>query len=226
VARDIVYVMFDIPKDTHKKLKQLSLDRECTLRSMLQESVQRYVAAAPEYGGTSEEAAHTQKHTENELCEAVFYLSRYAECLEIDKAITVPDERELLQMICEWAREFEESFDPGSKKDYQTELETRGPQWLLETFPYMPELDGQRQSVIEFIKFEETTAEVWPWAISAEEILQNSGMLREVEKLVHFDSTDTCDTDELYEALDKIAGVNPKLEDMAAFNMGMASPGM
>lgn len=77
----------------------------------------------------------------NELCCTVFYMARYAEALEIDKAITVGDEQELFWMILEWAQRFEQSFDPSGPLDYQTELECHGPRWLRETFPYEPELE-------------------------------------------------------------------------------------
>ena len=92
---------------------------------------------------------HIREVTADELCETVFYLSRYAECLEIDKTITVPDERELLLMIREWAQEFEQSFNPDSGKDHTAELEAHGTRWLMETFPYAPEQDAQRQSILE-----------------------------------------------------------------------------
>ena len=81
------------------------------------------------------------KYTEQELCETVFYLSRYAECLEIDKTITVPDERELFWMLYDWANQFEETFDPDGPIDHHEKLETEGARWLMETFPYTPELD-------------------------------------------------------------------------------------
>ena len=103
-------------------------------------------------------------YTENELCETVFYLARYAECLEIDKTITVTDERELFWMILEWAQEFERNFDPSGEKDHSIELETQGPQWLRETFPYMPEEDVARKAIIDFVNFESATSVVWPWA--------------------------------------------------------------
>ena len=66
------------------------------------------------------------KYTEQELCETVFYLSRYAECLEIDKTITVPDERELFWMLYDWAKQFEETFDPDGPIDHHEKLETEG----------------------------------------------------------------------------------------------------
>ena len=82
-----------------------------------------------------------REHTIEELCETVFYLSRYTECLEIDKAITVPDERELFWMILDWAQEFERNYDSAGGKDHRSELEAQGVRWLLDTFPYAPELE-------------------------------------------------------------------------------------
>ena len=84
----------------------------------------------------------SRNYSSDELCCTVFYMARYAEAMEIDKTITVEDERELFWMILEWAQKFELSFDPCSSLDYQTELECRGPQWLRETFPYRLEPDG------------------------------------------------------------------------------------
>lgn len=150
-------------------------------------------------------------YAENELCETVFYLARYAECLEIDKSITVPDERELFWMILEWAREFERSFDSRGEKDYMIELEIQGPQWLRETFPYMPEEDVARKAIIDFVIFESATSVIWPWAVPAEEIIQSEKTLREVEKAADFDQEGNFDTDVLYAALDRIVGVNPVL---------------
>lgn len=81
-----------------------------------------------------------RNYSAEELCCTVFYMTRYAEALEADKAISVENERELFLLILDWAKEFEQSFDCYSK-DYSTELESRGFRWLLETFPYSPELD-------------------------------------------------------------------------------------
>lgn len=74
-----------------------------------------------------------------EFSMTVFYLARYAECLEIDKTISVPDERELFYLIYDWAMEFERTFD--RKQDHQSQLEEMGYHWLLNTFPYNPDLD-------------------------------------------------------------------------------------
>ncbi|WP_299966752.1 hypothetical protein [uncultured Oscillibacter sp.] len=165
-------------------------------------------------------------YTENELCETVFYLARYAECLEIDKAITVPDERELFHMLLDWAREFTRTFELDGEKDYMTELESQGPKWLTTTFPYMPELDREREAIADFLQFEESTSAIWPWALPADEILQNEELLRKVEKAVSFDSQGSCDTDALYDALDRIVGINPALNEAPAPGPGMSQPGM
>lgn len=95
-----------------------------------------------------------------------------------------------------------------------------------ETFPYMPEPDERRQAIIDFINFENETAVTWPWAIPADEIIQNSETLRKVEKAVVFDRENNFDTDELYHALDRIVGVNPALNVAPEANSGMIQPGM
>lgn len=83
-------------------------------------------------------------HSVEELCCTVFYMARYAEAMEIDKTITIEDERELFWMILDWSQKFEQSFDPCGTADYQTELECQGPRWLRETFPYHLELDEEQ----------------------------------------------------------------------------------
>lgn len=165
-------------------------------------------------------------YTEDEICGTVFYLARYAECLEIDKAITVPDERELFWMLLDWAREFTRTFGPNGNKDYMTELESQGPKWLKTTFPYMPKLDREREAIVDFLRFEESTSTIWPWALPADEILQNEELLRKVEKAVSFDSQGSCDTDELYDALDRVIGVNPELKESAPPSLEITRPGM
>ena len=81
-----------------------------------------------------------QNYSTEELCCTVFYMARYAEALEADKAISIENERELFWLILDWAKGFEQSFDCHSM-DYSAELESQGFRWLLETFPYSPELD-------------------------------------------------------------------------------------
>ncbi len=83
----------------------------------------------------------SRKYSEEELCCTVFYMARYAEALEIDKAITVEDERELFWMILEWSKEFEQSYDPICGGDYQMALASSGSKWLRKTFPYDPSIE-------------------------------------------------------------------------------------
>lgn len=95
-----------------------------------------------------------------------------------------------------------------------------------ETFPYILEPDKKRQAIIDFINFENETAVIWPWAVPADEIIQNSETLRKVEKAVAFDRENNFDTDELYNALDRIVGVNPVLKTAPETNSGMTQPSM
>lgn len=79
----------------------------------------------------------------------MFHLARYAEAMEIDKSISVPDEQELFWMIFDWAKDFENTFDPAH--DYLDALVTRGAQWLRETFPYTPEMDESQTNDLEMM---------------------------------------------------------------------------
>ena len=76
----------------------------------------------------------------------------------------------------------------------------------------MPGGNNRRKSITDFIQFEDATSVIWPWAASAEALLQNETLLLEVEKTVCFDESGNCDTDELYAAMDRIAGINPAIE--------------
>lgn len=68
-----------------------------------------------------------------------------------------------------------------------------------------------RQAVIDFINFEDETSQIWPWAMTAEELLQNEEALQKIVKAVEHDGTGECDTDELYDTISRIASVNPIL---------------
>lgn len=68
-----------------------------------------------------------------------------------------------------------------------------------------------RQAVIDFINFEDATSQIWPWAMTAEKLLQNEEALQKIVKAAEHDGTGKCDTDELYDAISRIAGVNPIL---------------
>lgn len=124
----IVHISFDISEEDHKKLTIQALEQGCPLQSLLRKGVHSLASGEmrPEQNG--------QAYTIEEI---IFYLSRYAECMEIDKTITVPDERELFWMILDWA----DKFELESGVDFQNQMETQGAGWLRETFPYTPELD-------------------------------------------------------------------------------------
>ncbi len=67
------------------------------------------------------------------------------------------------------------------------------------------------EAIIDFVTFEDETSLIWPWAIPAEDILQNQETLLKIAAAIHFDETGSCDTDELYDAIDQIVGINPVL---------------
>lgn len=163
---------------------------------------------------TARKMEHALDDTTWRMCETIFYLARYAECLEIDKAISVPDERELMHMVFDWAEEFERKYDPYGH-NHSGELETRGTRWLLETFPYDPELDDERQAIIEFIRSEDEKSSLWPWATPADEIIQSDTILRQLEKEIHFSAWGDFNADELYDALNRIVGINPALNPVS-----------
>ena len=43
MAKDFMYVNFDIPLDEHKQLKLLSIAKDCSIKSLLQEAIHSYV---------------------------------------------------------------------------------------------------------------------------------------------------------------------------------------
>ena len=72
-----------------------------------------------------------------------------------------------------------------------------------------PEMGSKRTAIFDFIQFEDATSKAWPWAMPAAEILQDEAILSTLEKTVTFDESGNCDTESLYEAIDKLVGVNP-----------------
>lgn len=66
----------------------------------------------------------------------------------------------------------------------------------------------------------------WPWAVSAEDLLQNEEILLELEKVVDYDKKSGFDTEKLYDALDQIIGINPALASAQEENRGMTMPDM
>lgn len=68
-----------------------------------------------------------------------------------------------------------------------------------------------REAIVDFVTFEDETSLIWPWAIPAEDILQNEETLLKIEAAMRLDETGYCDTDNLYDAIDRIVGINPVL---------------
>lgn len=60
-----------------------------------------------------------------------------------------------------------------------------------------------KRSIVNFISFEGATSIIYPWAISPEIIIQD--YLEKIEK----ECNGHDDTDTIYDAIDKICGVNP-----------------
>lgn len=67
------------------------------------------------------------------------------------------------------------------------------------------------EAIVDFVTFEDETSLIWPWAIPAEELLQNQETLLKIASAIQLDETGRCDTDELYDAIDQIVGINPVL---------------
>lgn len=81
-------------------------------------------------------------------------------------------------------------------------------------------------AIVDFIKFEENSSQIWPWAVSVEDILQNETMLRAIEQAVSFGAHGEFNTDELYDAIDQIAGINPEFGSTQETGIKMIMYGM
>lgn len=95
---------------------------------------------------------------------------------------------------------------------------------MLQANPYLGlfQTEGQRQepacpeealqAVREYLCFERDAAQIWPWFLSAGEMLADVNRLREIGAALHPDPEHGYDTDEIYQALTEAFGVNPALE--------------
>lgn len=158
------------------------------------------------------------------LCENVFELSAMAECLQIDRAITAEDSRELFHCIVGWAKEFERSFDPAGEEDYLMSIETFGRRILLETFPFDPERAdpeplNPRQALRDYVRFTRDVSLTWPWAAAAGEILGDEQKQKEVRDALRFDPEEGYDTAALYEEMNKVFGIAPELGQQPAMRL-------
>lgn len=73
----------------------------------------------------------------------------------------------------------------------------------------MEDQEKKLAEVIDFLKFEDETSSIWPWAISAEILIQSEELLLSIASAIHVDETGSCATEELYDAIDRIVGINP-----------------
>lgn len=83
--------------------------------------------------------------------------------------------------------------------------------------PFQPDAgaappDGALEAVTDYLRFEQETAEIWPWFLSAEEMLGDDRTLREVAASLHPDPEHGYDTEEVHQALTGAFGINPMLE--------------
>ena len=149
------------------------------------------------------------------LCENVFEISRVAQAMEFDRTILVEDSRGLFSDVMKWAEEFEEQFSPHGKEDYLLSIEDFANRKLIENYLRETQAETVRlnpeQTLTDFILFTRDTSEIWPWFVSAEEILGSPEKLAEIRSSLAFDPEEGFDTDALYQALDETFGISPAL---------------
>ena len=82
------------------------------------------------------------------------------------------------------------------------------------------------ENIINYVTFEDDTSIIWPWAIPAEELLQRKEELLAVAEKMYLDEDGLCDTEEMYEELTRVFGLNPILVEENQPEEGMVTPGM
>ena len=68
------------------------------------------------------------------------------------------------------------------------------------------------RAVRDYLCFERDTTQLWPWFLSAEEMLGDEQKLREIGAALHPDPEHGYGTEEIHQALTETFGVNPALE--------------
>lgn len=74
---------------------------------------------------------------------------------------------------------------------------------------YEPDCGDAYQDIVDYIRFEQETSEIWPWFISRDEILAQETTLREIAG--RLSSAGEWDTESIYESLTEAFGTNPLL---------------
>ena len=75
------------------------------------------------------------------------------------------------------------------------------------------------QAVKDYLCFERDTTQIWPWSLSAEEMLGDESKLREIGAALRQDPEHGYDTEEIHQALTGTFGVNPALEQGQGLTM-------
>jgi len=74
---------------------------------------------------------------------------------------------------------------------------------------YEPDCGDAYQDIVDYIRFEQETSEIWPWFISRDEILAQETTLREIAG--RLSAAGEWDTESIYESLTEAFGTNPLL---------------
>ena len=74
---------------------------------------------------------------------------------------------------------------------------------------YEPDCGDAYQDIVDYIRFEQETSEIWPWFISCDEILAHEMTLREIAG--QLSAAGEWDTESIYESLTEAFGTNPLL---------------
>lgn len=78
------------------------------------------------------------------------------------------------------------------------------------THHYEPDCSDAYQDIVDYIQFEQETAEIWPWLISDDEILAHETTLREIAGRLA--AAGEWDTESIYESLTEAFGNNLSLD--------------
>lgn len=68
------------------------------------------------------------------------------------------------------------------------------------------------QAVRDYLRFERDTAQIWPWFLSADEMLSDGRKLREIGAALHQGPENNYDTEDIHQALTEAFGENPTME--------------
>lgn len=75
---------------------------------------------------------------------------------------------------------------------------------------YEPDCGDAYQDIVDYIRFEQETSEIWPWFISGDEMLAHETALREIAS--RLSAAGEWDTESIYESLTEAFGSNPLLD--------------